>query len=137
MKEAYRIKTLENAREKQSEAREAYNNATSILAKREASEDLEFWGNKVAFLEVVRGEDAEQKSVYSLPITKPENAQAGLQNCVQLIINNLEKGNMREALLQAVSLRGDIADGCYEIAEPTPMTQEESLNGGASLYNKR
>lgn len=46
---------------------------------------------------------------YSQPITAPANAQQGLTNAVQLIINLLEAGNAHEALLQAVDLREDVS----------------------------
>jgi hypothetical protein len=46
----YRATTLENARHEYQAARERWNTAKTRKAKRDADEDLEFWGNKVAFL---------------------------------------------------------------------------------------
>jgi hypothetical protein len=46
---------------------------------------------------------------YSLPITKPNTTREGLWNVVQMIINDIERGDAREALLRAVDLRSDIS----------------------------
>ncbi len=53
--------------------------------------------------------------MYSAKISKPNNAQEGVTNFVQMIINELEAGNTREALLKAVDLRADLMSEVYEI----------------------
>ena len=45
---------------------------------------------------------------YSSAITTPKTKQEGLINFVQMIINEIEAGNHREALLKAVDLRNDL-----------------------------
>lgn len=45
---------------------------------------------------------------YSAPISQPKSKEEGLKNFVQMIINDLEKGNHKEALLKAVDLLNDI-----------------------------
>lgn len=45
---------------------------------------------------------------YSRPVTMPKNKRQGLSNAVQMIINQLENGDTREGLLQAVNLLDDI-----------------------------
>ncbi len=51
MSETYRTTELANAKNEQAKARTAYESQPKFnKAKREAAEQLEFWGNKVAFL---------------------------------------------------------------------------------------
>jgi len=45
---------------------------------------------------------------YSQEITEPANAQEGIANFVQMIINALEAGETREALMLAVDLQDDL-----------------------------
>ena len=54
-------------------------------------------------------------SYYSEEIKKPKNMQEGLANFVQMIVNELEAGNEREALLMAVDLKNDITSKIYEV----------------------
>lgn len=51
---------------------------------------------------------------YSREITVPKDKREGLENFVQFIINALERGDTREALLKAVDLRQDINSGFYD-----------------------
>lgn len=50
MTSKYRMTQLDNAYWQQREARARFDNAKTKSARREAAEDLEFWGSKVAFL---------------------------------------------------------------------------------------
>lgn len=52
---------------------------------------------------------------YSRPIEKPKTAQQGIMNFVQMIINNLEAGETRAALLQAVDLLEDLRTEIYQV----------------------
>ena len=45
---------------------------------------------------------------YSRELQMPKTKRGGLANFVQMIINELEAGNNREALLRAVDLHNDI-----------------------------
>lgn len=45
---------------------------------------------------------------YSQDVTKPKNKTDGLANFVQMAINEIEAGNIREALLKLVDLKNDI-----------------------------
>jgi hypothetical protein len=69
---------------------------------------------------------------YTREITMPKDKQEGLANFVQMIINELEADNTREALLKAVDLHGDIVSGCYEVKdtqpEPIKMCYDPSVN---------
>lgn len=57
MTETYRTTELDNARKELATARQRMDAQTEWNArKREAAEQVEFWGNKVAFLNAVRGE---------------------------------------------------------------------------------
>jgi hypothetical protein len=58
--------------------------------------------------------------MYAREITMPNSKQEGLANFVQMIINDLEAGDVREALLKAVDLRGDIESECYKVEETPP-----------------
>lgn len=53
---------------------------------------------------------------YSRPIEMPATKRDGLANFVQMIINEIEAGNAREALLKAVDLHQDIRSGAYDTA---------------------
>lgn len=52
---------------------------------------------------------------YKVPIEMTETPQQGLINFVQMIINRLEDGETREALLTAVDLRTDLLDEVYKV----------------------
>lgn len=52
----YRAEKLEEARRELSTAREALATAATTRARRDAAEDVEFWGNRAAYLEHVRTE---------------------------------------------------------------------------------
>lgn len=52
---------------------------------------------------------------YAQKIETPKDAQEGLQNFVQSIINDLEFGMDREALLKAVDLKNDLVGGVYKV----------------------
>jgi hypothetical protein len=59
--------------------------------------------------EVLDAWQAERLSrCYYQEIKEPRNMQEGLANFVQMIINELEAGNHREALLKAVDLLNDL-----------------------------
>ena len=45
---------------------------------------------------------------YARSVTQPKTKRQGLTNFVQMIINDLEAGESREALLRAVDLLDDI-----------------------------
>lgn len=45
---------------------------------------------------------------YSRLITEPKNRREGICNHLQMIINHLERGDSRDALLQAVDLQDAI-----------------------------
>jgi len=49
-------------------------------------------------------------------ITTSKNAQEGMANYMQMIINNIEAGNKEYALELAVSLRNNIEADYYQIA---------------------
>ncbi len=51
---------------------------------------------------------SESGLYYSREIKPPKNKQEGLANFVQLIINQLERGETNEALLTAVDLWNDV-----------------------------
>ena len=53
---------------------------------------------------------------YSQPIEMPKTKRDGLANFVQIIINKIEAGQSREALLSAVDLLDDIVCGNYDDA---------------------
>ena len=56
---------------------------------------------------------------YTREIKRPKNKEEGLQNFVQMIINCLEAGDHREALLKAVDLHQDLTSGIYrEVVAP-------------------
>lgn len=65
---------------------------------------------------------------YSQEICMPKNAQEGIMNFVQMIINDLEAGETRDALLKAVDLKNDLASKIYRVtmdeAEDTPSTPD-------------
>ena len=50
---------------------------------------------------------------YSREITKPATRKDGLCNYVQMIINRLEAGDTREALMTAVGLLDDLSGSVY------------------------
>ncbi len=54
---------------------------------------------------------------YSQTVEMPRTNRQGLANAVQIIINQLEDGNDREALMQAVDLLDDIKSSAnpYEL----------------------
>ena len=54
-------------------------------------------------------------SYYSQEIQMPSNMQEGLQNFVQMIINDMESGMTRESLLKAVDLKQDLDCNIYEV----------------------
>ena len=69
---------------------------------------------------------------YSKPmINPPANAQEGLQNFVQMIVNKLERGEVREAKLQAVDLLNDISTGIYQVSmeETNPSDFQVDASG--------
>lgn len=53
---------------------------------------------------------------YTREIKMPANKREGLANFVQIIINRLEAGESREALMAAVDLHQDITTGVYDDA---------------------
>lgn len=54
------------------------------------------------------------ETYYTRPIEMPTTRKEGLANFVQLIINRLEAGDAREALLTAVDLRNDLEGTVYD-----------------------
>ena len=52
---------------------------------------------------------------YSEDIKIPKTKRDGLANLVQMIINDLEAGDAREALLKAVDLKNDITSKIYRV----------------------
>jgi hypothetical protein len=54
---------------------------------------------------------------YYAEITMPKTKREGLQNFVQLIINQIEQGEHREALLTAVDLLNDLKSKANPYAE--------------------
>jgi len=54
---------------------------------------------------------------YALNIEMPKNMQEGLANFIQMIINDLEAGDAREALLKAVDLRQDVYSKIYKVVD--------------------
>lgn len=56
------------------------------------------------------------QTYYSREIKTPANKREGLANFVQIIINRLEDGEAREALMAAVDLHQDISTGVYDDA---------------------
>lgn len=61
---------------------------------------------------------------YSREITKPANMEEGLQNFVQMIINRIEAGDAREALLLAVDLHQDLTSGIYKEATEVDLSKK-------------
>lgn len=53
---------------------------------------------------------------YTREVTMPKTRREGLANFVQIIINYIEAGDSREALLHAVALLDDIRSGQYDDA---------------------
>jgi hypothetical protein len=66
---------------------------------------------------------------YAREMKAPQNKEEGLQNFVQMIINCLEAGDHREALLKAVDLHQDLTTGIYrevvapELNDAVPMAE--------------
>lgn len=52
---------------------------------------------------------------YSMELEMPKNAQEGITNFVQMIINQIEAGNTQEALLKAVDLKNDLECEIYKV----------------------
>ena len=81
------------------------------------------------------GAENGRAAYYSLPVTPPKNAQEGIINFVQTIINDLERGDAGEALLKAVDLRNDLVTEIYQVtiepADPNAFVVD------ASGVNKR
>lgn len=88
---------------------------------------------------------------YTREISMPENKAEGLQNFVQIIINQIERGEHREALLSAVGLLDDLSCGIYsEVTTPegdgyVPMKEHlhavakakaEGINAGMEMGAK-
>ena len=53
---------------------------------------------------------------YTKEITTPKDLKDGLKNFVQMIINEIENDNPREALLKAVGLLDDLESNTYDDA---------------------
>lgn len=58
----------------------------------------------------------QTKRHYSRDIEMPTTKRDGLANFVQIVINKIEAGEHREALLQAVDLLEDVNSGLYDDA---------------------
>ena len=71
---------------------------------------------------------------YSQSLEMPENAQEGITNFVQMIINQIEAGNPQEALMLAVDLRNDLVTEVYEVTK-APVEMSEMISDGS--FNKR
>jgi hypothetical protein len=56
---------------------------------------------------------------YRLPITAPKSTREGLMNHLQMVINHLEDGDTREALLTAVDLRDRLECAPKLLGEPS------------------
>jgi hypothetical protein len=69
---------------------------------------------------------------YTQKIEMPATKRDGLSNFVQIIINAIEAGETREALLQAVDLKRDIDCGLYDDA----LTAAKAMNA-AMIEAKR
>jgi hypothetical protein len=67
---------------------------------------------------------ATTEAYYSRQIKMPKSRAEGFQNFVQMIINHLETGNSREALLQAV----DLLDTISGKANPYSEITDESVS---------
>lgn len=59
------------------------------------------------------------QTFFSRPVELPATRREGLANFVQIIINKIEEGDHREALLEAVDLHQDITSGIYDDTMPT------------------
>jgi hypothetical protein len=64
---------------------------------------------------------------YTLEVTMPRTKKEGLQNFVQLIINRIEKGDYREALLTAVDLREELECSTYDAAISAEAAQSRLI----------
>ena len=62
----------------------------------------------------VQPEPVARKPYYTNVIKMPVNMRGGLSNFLQMIINNIEAGNVEEALLKAVDLQHDVDCGIYD-----------------------
>jgi len=62
---------------------------------------------------------ATTEAYYSRQIKMPKSRAEGFRNFVQMIINNLEAGNSREALLQAVDLLDTVSGKANPYADIT------------------
>jgi len=49
-----------------------------------------------------------EKKAYTQEITKPANLNEGMRNFIQMVINEIESGNIREGLLKLFDLKNDI-----------------------------
>ncbi len=79
-------------------------------------------------------EKPKAEEVYSMDLEMPTNAQEGITNFVQMIINEIEAGNATEALLKAVDLRNDLETEMYKVTmDNTP----EPLNINTYGVNQR
>jgi hypothetical protein len=66
-------------------------------------------------------------------ISEPKNAQEGLANFIQMIINDIEDGKSHSALAKAVDLKDDIANEVYKIT----MSENDPILIDANGINKR
>ena len=75
---------------------------------------------------------------YSREITMPADRKEGLCNYVQMIINRLEAGDHREALLTAVGLLDDLSGSVYaDITDPPAPDMIPASEHYAALSNAK
>ena len=75
---------------------------------------------------------------YAREITMPANRKEGLCNYVQMIINRLEAGDTREALLTAVGLLDDLSGSVYaDITDPPALDMIPASEHYAALSNAK
>lgn len=75
---------------------------------------------------------------YSREIKMPATKREGLENFLQMVINKLEAGETREALMLAVDLQDDVRCGIYDDAMADAkgfnrMTQEMMAKHSAEI----
>jgi hypothetical protein len=82
--------------------------------------------------------EAHRSKLLSRALEMPKTKRDGLANFIQMIINAQERGDHREALLQAVDLLEDVNCGLYDTAmidDRAQKTQERALQDMKTQHN--
>lgn len=77
------------------------------------------------------------ETYYTKKIEMPATKRDGLANFVQIIINNIEAGDARNALLAAVDLHQDIETGMYDDAMVDAKAVNAAHNAAVAELNAK